>query len=55
MINSIKEHKSPYVTINDGIKAMSVVLAIYKSCKEHKPVDFPIKEFSTIDMINFFK
>lgn len=55
MINSIKEHKSPYVTINDGIKAMSVILAIYKSCKEHKPVDFPIKGFSTIDMINFFK
>lgn len=50
LIDSIEKKCEPYVTADDGKKAMSVILAIYKSCKEHKVIDFPMEEFSTIDM-----
>lgn len=53
MMESIKQHVNPYVTVNDGIKAMSVVLAIYKSTKEHRVIEFPMEGFSTLDMQGF--
>lgn len=54
MIMSIKHHVQPYVTAEEGMKAMSVILAIYKSSKERRVIDFPLEKFSTLDMQDFF-
>lgn len=53
MIKSIEQHSDPYVKVLDGVKAMSVILAIYKSSKEHRVIQFPLEDFSTLDMSNF--
>lgn len=50
MIDSIKNDCQPYVNAVDGKNALEVVLAIYKSQKEGKPVKLPINDFSSIDM-----
>lgn len=54
MIDTIQNNGVPYVSAEDGRKAMSVILAIYRSCKEHRVIDFPMTEFSTLDMSGFF-
>lgn len=51
--DSIIEGRKPYVDGKEGKKAVEVVLAIYKSTKENKPIKFPF-EFSTEDMKEFF-
>lgn len=50
MMMSIEKHVNPYVTVEDGKKAMSVILAIYKSSKKHRVINFPMEDFSTLDM-----
>lgn len=50
MMIAIENNIEPYVTVEDGKKAMSVILAIYKSSKEHRVVEFPMEDFSTMDM-----
>ncbi|MBO8166299.1 MAG: Gfo/Idh/MocA family oxidoreductase [Kosmotoga sp.] len=50
--NSIVHDKKPYITGEDGKKAVEIILGIYKSVKEKRPVKFPI-EFSTEEMIGF--
>lgn len=54
MIESIKNNHQPYVNAVDGRNALEVVLAIYKSQKESKPVKLPVEDFSSIDMIGEF-
>ena len=49
-IESIKDEKKPYVDGEAGKKAVELVLAIYKSSREHKPVKLPLSHFSTLDM-----
>jgi predicted dehydrogenase len=46
---SIVENRKPYISGEDGKKAVEIVLAIYKSALTGKPVKFPF-EFSTEDM-----
>lgn len=48
---SIIQDKKPLIDGKEGKKAVEVVLAIYKSCKENKPIRFPF-EFSTLEMKN---
>ncbi|MBO8161577.1 MAG: Gfo/Idh/MocA family oxidoreductase [Thermosipho sp. (in: Bacteria)] len=48
---SIVNDRKPYISGEEGKKAMEIVLAIYKSAIEGKPVKFPF-EFSTLDMRN---
>lgn len=55
MIYAIKEDKEPYVTAMDGRNALELVLAIYKSAAEGKPVKLPLKNVSTSDFIGRFK
>lgn len=55
MINAIKNDRQPYVDVYAGRRALELVLAIYKSQKEGKPVRFPLENFSTVDMIGEFK
>lgn len=50
MIESIKENKDPYITAEEGKKALHIILAIYKSQKTGKPIRFPLKNFSTENM-----
>lgn len=50
MIESIKNHRRPYVDGIEGKNGLELVLAIYKSVKTKKPVRLPLKNFSTLDM-----
>lgn len=50
VINSIENNIAPYVTALDGRNALELVLAIYKSAQERKPVKLPIYNFSTLSM-----
>jgi predicted dehydrogenase len=51
MIYAIKENREPYITGEDGKKAISIILAAYKSQQTGQPVKFPLGDFSTIDML----
>lgn len=50
MIDAIKNNRDPYITGEEGKKALEIILAIYKSQKTGKPVKLPLKNFSTEDM-----
>lgn len=49
MIDAIKKNRSPYITAEDGKRALELVLSIYKSAAEGKPVKFPLLDCSTLD------
>lgn len=49
MIDAISENREPYVTAEDGKRALELVLAIYKSAAEGKIVKFPLDKCSTLD------
>lgn len=50
LLHSIQTNSLPLITGEDGIKALELILAIYKSQKTGKPVKFPLDNFSTLDM-----
>ncbi|MDR1619110.1 MAG: Gfo/Idh/MocA family oxidoreductase [Clostridiales bacterium] len=50
MLAAIKENRPPYITGEDGRRALELVLAIYKSAGEGRPVQLPLRGFSTKDM-----
>lgn len=50
MIDAIKNNRDPYITGEEGKKALEIILAIYKSQKTGRPVKLPLKNFSTEDM-----
>ncbi len=47
MIESIIYNKDPYITGEEGKKALEIILAIYKSQKLKRAVKLPLKNFST--------
>lgn len=49
VIDAIKTGRQPYVSGEDGKRALEMVLAIYKSASEGKPVKLPLTECSTLD------
>jgi predicted dehydrogenase len=49
VIDAIKNDRAPYVTSEDGKRALELVLAIYKSAAEGKSVKFPLEKCSTLD------
>lgn len=53
MIQAVNTGKAPLVSAADGKRAMDVVLAIYKSQREGKPVGFPSADLDTRDMLNY--
>lgn len=55
VIESIKNGHQPYIDARAGRRALELVLAIYKSAKEGKPVKLPLYDFATSDMIGNFK
>lgn len=44
MIDAIKNNRSPYVDGEAGMRALEMVLAIYLSAKENRPVKLPLDE-----------
>ena len=55
MVSAIQEGRKPLVDGEAGKKAVELVLAIYKSALEGRPVRLPLEVFSTLDMVNHFK
>ncbi len=49
VIHAIEQDRQPYVTAMEGKKALELVLAIYKSSAEGKPVKLPLDDCKTID------
>ncbi len=50
VIDAIKNDRKPYVDAYAGKDALELVLAIYKSQKEGRPVKLPLDHFASIDM-----
>lgn len=54
MVEAIEMDRRPYVDAVAGRNALELVLAVYKSQKEGKPVKLPLEAFSSIDMTGEF-
>lgn len=54
VMEAIKDDRDPKVTAEDGKRAMELVLAIYKSAAEGKPVKLPLDECATTDFTGRF-
>lgn len=54
VIDAIKTGRKPLVDGEAGKRAMELVLAIYKSAAEHRPVKLPLEGCSTIDFVGRF-
>ncbi|WP_066890633.1 Gfo/Idh/MocA family protein [Clostridium nigeriense] len=52
VIEAINEDRKPYVSAEDAIVPLSIILAAYKSRKTGMPVNFPLSNFSSSDMKN---
>lgn len=50
VIESLRTGRKPYIDAEAGRRALELVLAIYKSAKEGRPVKLPLYDFSTSDM-----
>ena len=55
VIDAINKDREPYVSAQAGLNALELILAIYKSSKTGEVVKLPLDDFSTTDMIGFFK
>ena len=49
VIDAIRNDRAPYVDGHAGMRALELVLAIYKSAAEHRPVTLPLEDCSTMD------
>lgn len=54
VIDAIAHHRAPLVDGEAGRRALELVLAIYKSAAEHRPVRLPLDECSTMDFVGMF-
>lgn len=54
VIDAILTGRKPYVDAEAGKRAVELVLAIYKSAAEHRPVKLPLESGSTVDFIGRF-
>ena len=54
VIDAIKTGRKPYVDGEAGKRALELVLAIYKSAAEHRPVKLPLESCSTMDFVGRF-
>lgn len=55
VINAITNDIDPYVTAEDGRRALELVLAIYKSAADGRAVKLPLEKCSTLDFVGRFK
>ena len=54
MVDAIQTGRQPYVDGEAGKRALELVLAIYKSAAEHRPVQLPLEGCSTTDFAGRF-
>ena len=54
VIEAIQNHTKPLVDAEAGKRALELVLAIYKSAAEGKPVKLPLDKCSTTDFTGRF-
>ena len=54
VIEAITEGRAPLVDAEAGKRALELVLAIYKSAAEHRPVKLPLENCSTMDFAGRF-
>lgn len=54
VIAAIKEGRKPLVDAEAGKRALELVLAIYKSAAEHRPVKLPLEQCATVDFTGQF-
>lgn len=54
VIDAIQTGRKPYVDGEAGKRAIELVLGIYKSAAEHRPIRFPIEQCSTLDFAGRF-
>jgi len=54
VIDAIKTDRQPKVTAEDGKRALELVLAIYKSAAEGRPVKLPLESCATTDFTGRF-
>ncbi len=54
MIDAVQNDRKPYVDGEDGRRALELVLAIYKSAAEGRPVKLPLGDCSTLDFAGRF-
>lgn len=54
VIDAIENHREPLVDGEAGKRALELVLAIYLSAAEHRPVKLPLTECSTMDFAGRF-
>ena len=54
VVSAIREGRNPLVDGEAGKRAVELVLAIYKSALEGKPVRLPLESFSTLEMKEHF-
>jgi len=47
VIEAIEQDREPLVNGLEGKKAIELVLGVYKSDRQNKPVEFPLKDYST--------
>ncbi len=54
VIEAIRDHRDPYITAEDGMRALELVLAIYLSAAEGRPVKLPLGNVSSTDFTGRF-
>ena len=54
VINAIMTGTKPLVDAEAGTRALELVLAIYKSAAEKKPIKLPLEDVSSMDFIGRF-
>ena len=54
MVDAIQKDRKPYIDEYAGRDAVELVLAIYKSQKEGRPIKMPLTDFAATDMIGEF-
>jgi len=55
VIDAIENNREPYVNAVAGRNALELVLAIYKSQKEKRPIKLPLERFASVNMEGTFR
>ena len=54
VIDAIKYDREPYVNAEAGRRALELILAIYKSAAENRPIKLPLSDCSTTEFVGRF-
>ncbi|MBR4747943.1 MAG: Gfo/Idh/MocA family oxidoreductase [Abditibacteriota bacterium] len=55
MARAIAEDRQPYIDVRAGRDALELVLAVYQSCRDGKPVTLPLRRCSSRDFAGLFE